>query len=392
MGGSYRPTSFLQYAGENGWRAAAITRELGEPPDRAALELAARIPEDVSIIRVPSPSFQASRRVLPSLDGTMEMALQVFDAGRRRFAATPPSVVVATGPPFHNFLAALYLSRQLRSRLVVDYRDEWTESPFSFVKSGTWDRAVESRILRHADGVLFTTRSQLENALRSFSALHREKCYLLPNGWEPSSSVSIEAAPQRERSTTVIAFVGNVAPHTHPGPFLDMLEGLVGERPEVADQVRLRLVGPIHEHVRDRLNQFAYPAMIERVGMLPLSEAQREMAVADALVLFAGSDLSRYLPGKLFEYLAAKRPIIVYGEAGEAADLVSSLSVGRRVASQEDFLSFLDEIEELERAFRGREIETWLAEHRRESLAKRFYGILEDIVGPAPGRSTVERA
>jgi hypothetical protein len=380
MGGSYRPTSFLQYAVENGWRAAAITRELIELPDRAALELAARIPEDVPIIRVPPPSFQASRRVIPSLDGTMEMALEVFNAGRRRFAATPPSVVVATGPPFHNFLAAFYLSRQLRSRLVVDYRDEWTECPFSFVASGPWDRAVETRILRHADGVLFTTNSQLEHALRRFSVLRSEKCYLLANGWEPSSSTSFEGRPAREPSRTVISFVGHLAPHTHPGPFLDMLEELVGQRPEVADQVRLRLVGPIHHDVRERLDRFPHPAMIEQVGLLPLSEAQREMAVADALILFAGSDLSRYLPGKLFEYLAARRPIIVYGEPGEAADLVSSLSAGRRVGGPRDFTRFLADIEEFERALGSAKIETWLAEHRRESLASRFYGILERIV------------
>ena len=61
QGGSYRPTSFLQYARENGWRVTAITAELVKPPDRAALELASRIPKDCSIIRVPAPSFQAIR-------------------------------------------------------------------------------------------------------------------------------------------------------------------------------------------------------------------------------------------------------------------------------------------------------------------------------------------
>src|SRR5262245_6278297 len=72
--GSYRPTSFLQYARENGWRVTAITAELVKPPDRAALELASRIPKDCSIIRVPAPSVQAIRRVIPSLDGRIEIA------------------------------------------------------------------------------------------------------------------------------------------------------------------------------------------------------------------------------------------------------------------------------------------------------------------------------
>jgi hypothetical protein len=159
-----------------------------------------------------------------------------------------------------------------------------------------------------------------------------------------------------------------------------MLEELVGQRPEVADQVRFRLVGRIYEGFRGRLDRFPHPTMIERVGLLPLSEAQREMDVADVLILFAGPDLARYLPGKLFEYLAARRPIIVYGEPGEAADLVSSLSAGRRVDGPQDFLRFLADVGQLERSLREAKIGSWLAEHRREALAKRFYGILERIV------------
>jgi glycosyltransferase involved in cell wall biosynthesis len=179
----------------------------------------------------------------------------------------------------------------------------------------------------------------------------------------------------------VIAFVGHLAPHTNPGPFFDMLDRLVSEHPEVVDRVCFRIVGQIHEAVRKQLDRFAHPTMIERVGLLPLSEAQREMAAADALILFAGSDLSRYLPGKLFEYLAARRPIIVYGEPGEADDLVSSLSVGRRVSGTEDFVKFLEDLQDIERQLEGPQIDQWLAEHRRDALAKRFYEILERIIG-----------
>jgi glycosyltransferase involved in cell wall biosynthesis len=382
MGGSYRPTSFLQYAGENGWRAAAITGELIEPPDRAALELASRIPKDCSIIRVPVPSLQASRRAIPSIDGTIEMALQVFETGWRRFRESPPAVVVATGPHFHNFLAAFYLSRRFRSRLVVDYRDEWTESPFSFVQTGKWDRAVETRILKHADGVLFTTQSQLGHALRSFRQLRPEKCFLLANGYESSNEPMPSESPVGDSSRTVIAFVGNLAPHTHPGQFLDMLEELVASNPQLADRVRLRLVGRIHSTIEECLDEFSFPNMIDRVGLVTLSEAKREMAGADLLILFAGSDLVRYLPGKLFEYLAAGRPIMIFGESGEAADLVSSLSAGRRISDARDFLAFLADLDELEGALGSTKIRRWLAEHGRQVLAGRLYDILEGIVGP----------
>jgi glycosyltransferase involved in cell wall biosynthesis len=379
-GGSYRQTSFLQYARENGWRVTAITTELGKPPDRAALELASRIPKDCSIIRVPAPSFQASRRVIPSIDGTIEMALQVFEAGWRRFRESPPAVVVATGPQFHNFLAAFYLSRRFGSRLVLDYRDEWTECPFSFVQIGKWDRAIESRILKHADGALFTTQSQLDHALRSFRQLRPEKCFLLPNGYDPSNEPMPSESPVGDSSRTVIAFVGHLAPHTHPGRFLDMLEELVASNPELADRVRLRLVGSIDPSVEERLDKFSFPNMIERVGFVPLYEAKREMAGADLLILFAGCDLVRYLPGKLFEYLAAGRPIMIFGESGEAADLVSSLSAGRRVSDARDFLDFLADLDELEGTLGGTEIRTWLAEYRRDVLVGRFYDILEGII------------
>jgi hypothetical protein len=382
-GGSYRPTSFLQYAAANGWQAAAITRELTESPDRAAMELATHVPNDCPVIRVPPAPFQASRRVFPTIDGTVEAALQAFDAGRRQLGAFRPSVVVATGPPFHNFLAAFYLARHFSSKLVLDYRDEWTECPFSFVRSGRWDRAVEARILKHADGVVFTTRSQLGHALDAFSSLSRSRCFIVPNGWDPPplGEKPIAAPRERERSRILLSFVGKLASHTDPGAFLDMLERLVRSRPELAERIRLQFVGLADDGADARLARFNRPEMIERVGFVPLREAQREMEMADILLLFAGADLARYVPGKLYEYLAAGRPIMVYGEPGEASDLVTSLSAGRRVQGENDFLRFLEDLDRVETSRRGSATEAWLAEHQRSVLAGRFFAVLEHVVG-----------
>src|SRR5690606_33567275 len=103
---------------------------------------------------------------------------------------TRPKVVIATGPPFHSFVAGVLLSRMWRVPLVLDYRDEWTECPFPFVQLGNADHFWERRVNAHADRIVLVTQSQLEHHARAFpnafANASRERMVVIPNGWEPA--------------------------------------------------------------------------------------------------------------------------------------------------------------------------------------------------------------
>ena len=62
--------------------------------------------------------------------------------------------------------------------------------------------------------------------------------------------------------------------------------------------------------------------LIETVEPIPYREALREMLAADGLLIMQGANCNEQIPGKLYEYLRARRPILgltdEHGDTGEA--------------------------------------------------------------------------
>jgi glycosyltransferase involved in cell wall biosynthesis len=105
------------------------------------------------------------------------------------------------------------------------------------------------------------------------------------------------------------------------------------------------------------------------------------MEEADALLLINEPRLERYLPGKLYDYIAAGTPILVYGEGGESADLVAELRVGSVLAdgNSQGLEQFLDSLLENhpETSEKSRQ---WLASHTREATSKLMLQALEGVL------------
>lgn len=97
------------------------------------------------------------------------------------------------------------------------------------------------------------------------------------------------------------------------------------------------------------------------------------------LLLINEPGLARYRPGKLYDYLAAGRSVLVFGEGGEVADLVRALDAGMRVpAGDESALAEAREALEAGTGYRtdDRGRREWLRAHTRQRLADEMFAIL----------------
>ena len=88
--------------------------------------------------------------------------------------------------------------------------------------------------------------------------------------------------------------------------------------------LRLRFVGQVSEQLRAQIAAAGLAAHTEYRPFVPHRESVAELLAASAL-LMAVPDVPRnrgILPGKIFEYLAARKPILCLGPAGCDADLI----------------------------------------------------------------------
>lgn len=382
-GGTYRPASLVKYGTEAGLEFTVITAPLYRAPSEAGRYLVQQLPPTATVVRVPRPGLEPLPMAVPELDGGAMNTLELWRAARRTFADRRPEFVFATGPPFHTFVAAHLLAARFGVPLVLEYRDEWSECPFDFVQAGPHDRRWEARCLSAAWRVIFTTGSQLDRHVEMFPELDRARCIVIPNGWEPDDAPDTAGTRTgRPSGRRTIAFTGNLGDHTLPGGFLDTLAEAVARRPELAERFTIRFVGRRSRQATKQLGGSVVRGMIELTDQVSKREVTRIVREVDGLLLLNPPALRRYVPGKLYEYLAAGRPVLVYGEGGEAGKLVDRLNAGIVVA-ENDVTALIEALEWIAAQPPGPLISSeradWLARHTREELAYRTIALLEAV-------------
>ncbi len=346
------------------------------------------IPKSVEIHRISKTSLQPSWRYFPRImEDEFCHIFSMYSLARKKLDRDPPSVVIASGPPFTAFIAAYFLARRFGAKLVLDYRDEWSERPFAYSPRGNSDLLWERRCLQAADAIFFATQSYQDHYLDTFSYLPASKCHILHNGWEPAEFAVQEVpdeAPSDHGHRLVLSYVGVYGKYALSGNFFTVLAEVLERNSGLRDRFQVRLVG---QKVPEAIEQFArfekkLPGTLELIEHVPKREAIRMMCESRALLLLNVPTFERMHTGKIFDYLASGRPLLVYGDTGEIGRLVGELGAGAMVP--------INDPDALERALLKLQStpasewhtparEAFLREHTREALARKLFEILERL-------------
>lgn len=242
-------------------------------------------------------------------------------------------LVLSTAPPMSAHWLGARLARQAGLPWVADYRDLWTDNPGYAAPAwrAALDRRTEARWLRQAAGVVTVTPSWRERFERQPGL--RCATAFIPNGYDEADFAAAVPAP-RDDTCFRLLHTGTFYGPRDPATLLDGLDRFLQGRAVAARPLRLRLVGNMGSRFAALLQQFAqrHPGVIEQRAYVPHHEAIGEMLAADALMLVVGAGaagraggavVAGWLPGKIFEYLRAARPVLLLGdEHGDAAALL----------------------------------------------------------------------
>lgn len=235
--------------------------------------------------------------------------------------------VVTTGPPHSTHIIGLLLGRS-RPAWIVDLRDGWRFEPLR----DSWpvpiqerlDSALERRVTRQAEGVIGVTLPIAEDIRRRFGV----DVAHIPNGFDPRWGVtSGHDDPPLDPDTLNIVHTGTLSgPRGRdPRPFLAAMR----EANARGDGRRIRLVlaGRLVREDERLLAEAGVGDSVRHLGLLDRASALRLQRAASALLLLTGTHLSE-ATGKLYEYLAAGRPIIALAQRNEAARIVTETGTG----------------------------------------------------------------
>lgn len=245
---------------------------------------------------------------------------------------TPFDAIIVTGPPFSPMCAGYILSCLTGAKLILDYRDPWTrtheatrEYPRLFGKQLNY--ALEGIVFKRASAAVFVSRI-MENDFKGFfdAAVHH-KCYCLTNGFFPSKECQ---AMHLEKGKKVILYQGRFYGGKNMWMLLEALHDLIHDNVFSGEDVRVHMFGePLPAEDREAIEKHGMKHLVVEHEYVAYTELQKYMAGADILYLPSGTGVFYTIPGKFFEYLSVRKPILAVAPRGsEIEHMMNAIDCG----------------------------------------------------------------
>ncbi len=252
-------------------------------------------------------------------------ALRIADEER-------PDVVWTTGPPPSTNLVGLALKRRRGLPWIADIRDGWrferNHADFPLGVQRALDARLDAWLTSSADRVTAVTEPISRDARERLGARHATT---VSNGFDLEELAELAGPPPpglKDPERHSLLYTGRLGyAKRSPAALLDGLRALKRGDPETARRIEVLFAGPLTE---DELAQVQAPdvaSMTRALGSLDRIATMRLQRAVDTLLLITTGNPSE-TGQKLFEYLAADRPVFVVGDRTEAARIVTEARAG----------------------------------------------------------------
>ncbi|MCQ2155781.1 MAG: glycosyltransferase [Bacteroidales bacterium] len=366
--GVQRWVKFCKHLPSLGWQSVVYTPE---NPEQLAVDesLLKDIPESVEVIRTPIREPYEVYRKLSGAKGGKQSEVTPLNSGRKSWKKklavwvrgnlfipdprvswvrpsvkylrkyledNPVDVIITTGPPQSMHLIGRKLMRSIRksapqTKWVADFRDPWTEM-FYFKHLGLWPlakcihRRMEQSVLDEADAVISVTPL----VRKDFELKTKTPVWLITNGFDEDDFKVAERGCARSDRFTIV-HTGLFAADGNPIALWTALRRLCDADDAFAEKLEIRLAGKVDREITDAIEAAGLADRLTNLGYLPHDGTVVEQRSASALILPLRQEpeYRKVLPGKIFEYLAARRPVLGIGqEDGAAANVLESTRSG----------------------------------------------------------------
>jgi glycosyltransferase involved in cell wall biosynthesis len=420
LSGVLRPLKFTKYLTRLGWDIEVIT---SSPIRYYARDesLLRELPRQVSVARTRSLDFfhigrggkAAEPAALPG-SGARWLSRLVFlpdtKIGWYPFAVSHgggiareerPDVVMATAPPFTAFLVGHRLAKRLRVPLVLDYRDSWLMDPQSPPPTAIhrWLAARLEAMVVDASSAVIAVNKRIEEELAARYPAARGRITTIHNGFDPEdlSGLPPVASVFRQPRGLRIIYMGTLSRDVNrPNAFFEALSLVKRDAGEGLGPLEVVFMGAADGPSLMRARELGIADLVGFVPYRPHKEALAALATADAALLLVDPHTfaDRHVPGKLFEYLGAGKPVIALAPGdSEAARLVREARAGIVLPPQDPKSIARGLLEWIRMRERGADLPrpdaASLAPYDRREQAALLDRILRGLaLAPGRGRST----
>lgn len=267
-------------------------------------------------------------------DKQMTWYRAALQRGRELLRREKFSVIFASLEPRTSLLVAARLSKETGVPCVLEYRDLWTGSPYYHITQPTalhrWiHRRLERAALRQARSVSAVCRGIADYLSQQHAAILKSPVELNYNFFDPEEYSASSSAPTGAQPFTV-SYTGAMYATRSPRPFFEGLRAFIDEKKLSPAQFRFRWAGSASgiADFSDVLDRTGVRPYLDFLGQVPHGEALRLLQQSHAALLIQAPDDAIHIPGKLFEAMGARVPLLALSNPCEASEIINRCRAG----------------------------------------------------------------
>jgi len=251
--------------------------------------------------------------------------------------------IISSSWPITSHIIAKNLKKEYNIPWIADLRDLWNMNPYvhhTFIRN-YFEKRLEIKTFKYAD-VLTTTTNLARETLQK---IHPNKnIYTVMSGFD-IEEISLNNTPKDIKKLN-FTYAGSLySGKRDPTLLFNGIKQLIDDGKIDSSLLQLDFYGD-SESLEEIAKKYKIENIVNIHGPIPHSEVLKKQKESQCLLLLSWNNEKEkmFLPGKIFEYLAAKRPILSIGyKEGSLKELIEKTNTGHHVSTLEETkLSLMD--------------------------------------------------
>jgi glycosyltransferase involved in cell wall biosynthesis len=290
-------------------------------------------------------------------------------------------LIISSGFPFTCHILGFIL-KKLKGDIpwIADYGDPWVDNPI--LPMPKWrsytDKKIESGILKSASRLIVTTRETEKHYLSLYPFLSNENITVISQGYSPEE---YDETPPETTYKFRIIHTGKFYQANEPIIFFDALSGLK----QIWKDLEIVITADLADDDCKRyIKNNGLSKIVRFIGFVP---HQRAIALQKgaSILLLIGHRGGIQVPGKIYEYIAAQKPILAI--RNDEADLASKIveKYNRGLTVQNNPQTIKDSLTHFHNLWKNKKLESnfdlrYIDDYSWDRLSKKLDKLISEMI------------
>ena len=239
----------------------------------------------------------------------------------------PVDLIISSGPPHSLHKIALQLKKKTNVKWISDFRDPWTDIDYFHQLPLTESAkrkhfSMEKKVLVNSDAVVVVGETMRKKYFE-----FNKNTVVITNGFDVANKEEIVVLDKRFS----ITHLGMMNEDRNPKILWKVLASLCKEVKGFSENLEIQLIGKLDQSVLEEIENNQLKENTRFVSYVPHDQVFEYQKKSQVLLLAVNKVPSAkgIITGKIFEYLVAKRPILVIGPSdGDLAEILKKTDSG----------------------------------------------------------------